>query len=122
MAGDFATVYNEIEDDVNILLLGFQTDVLAVVKAILEHKKEFLLTAMDNILISKSWVEVVVLELPKPVKNSNRSLFIDINQFRSNYLKYLHNMSIFVGIAVICVSGNENFRELVGGAFSKLNF
>ncbi len=107
----------KIKMDPNFKIYGVSEELSLVVKAFFYEKEDLLLSSMDNIVISKMGMELMIIE-SKKVGGYDRSLFIDLTSYRSTVFQFHISISLIVGFLVFFASGNNSVREIMRALFS----
>jgi hypothetical protein len=109
-------VLKQIKEDPNLDISGVSDEVCLVLKSLFHIRQDVLLHTLDNIVISKMSMEVVIIELGDG-STYDRSLFLELTKLRSAMINYEAMIAVTVGFVVLLISGEEHVRELVCNHF-----
>jgi hypothetical protein len=113
---DLKDVLKQIKEDPNLDISGVSDEVCLVLKSLFHIRQDVLLHTLDNIVISKMSMEVVIIELGDG-STYDRSLFLELTKLRSAMINYEAMIAVTVGFVVLLISGEEHVRELVCNHF-----
>ena len=103
-----------IQEDVNLKVSGTAFDCGVVVAGLLKWKGDFMTNAMDNIIITKMGIEILIIKYTP--RGHNRSIFIDLTRYRDKALSIHGYVSYVLTAAVAMMASNEDFRHFLVGA------
>lgn len=108
----------EIKKDPNLKIYSVTSEVLTVLRCLFYDREDIMLSTMDNIVISKMGMEILIVENEEK-GNYDRSLFIDLTSYPQAVFQYHFFISIVVGFIVFYTSGNEEIRKAISERFSR---
>ena len=104
---------NLFTTDPNLKYAGVHDDLILIIQCLFDDRFELLVESMDNIVISKRGVEILIFEFEKSasVEAYDRSIFIDITVYRSYIFQWRSIAVLGFSLATFLLSGSEYFRR-----------
>ena len=104
---------NQFTTDPNLKYAGVRDDLILIMQCLFDDRVELLVESMDNIVISKMGVEILIFEFEKPASAEayDRSIFIDITVYRSYMFQWRSIAVLGFSLATFLLSGSEYFRS-----------
>lgn len=116
---DMEETLQKINRDPNLKYYGVNRDISVILRCLYDDKEELLVDTMDNIVISKQGIEILIYKFEKPDVDEkfDRSILIDIAHYR-NVVFNLHGALVFLFFIIGFVIGGTNDLRAI---WTKLN-
>ena len=106
----------EINKDHNLKLSGCCRDVSLIIECLFDDRGELLVDSMDNIVISKMGVAILVFEIEKSPSDElyDISIIIDIvTLYKENVLQLRSTVALVVSFLTFLATGSDYFRRFL---------
>lgn len=109
---DLQDLMRKINQDPNLIYAGVNEDISIILKCLF-NDKELLVTAMDNIIISKRGVELLIYEFEKTASDEayDRSIFIDIADYRRVIFQWRSVVVMFITLISLLILCSHYVRS-----------
>ena len=113
----FDALIHKFSQNPNVRLEGYYEDLVNLLQTLPLVKGKILLSAMDNVVISKNGFVVLIIEIEKAASDEvyDRSLLVDIDTFRSEFSTKKTSVTLFVMVAVYLISNTSCVQKLIWG-------
>ena len=113
-------ILQKINKDSNLEYFGVNKDISQIIKCIFDGKEEFLVEAMDNLVISKRGVEILIFKFEKAASSESYdcSIFVDITSFRETVFQLRGLFMITSSLIALLLASSDGLRSVIAKQFN----
>jgi hypothetical protein len=107
-------ILQKINKDPNLKYSGVNKDISLIIACLYDDKDELLVDTMDNLVISKLGVEILIFKFEKNVSDElyDRSIFIDITSYRGTIFQLRSFFTAACSFFTFLLSSSDYLRNL----------
>jgi hypothetical protein len=108
-------VLQKINGDPNLKYSGVNNDISLIMRCLFDDKVELLVDSMDNLVISKMGVEILIFKFEKSesAESYDRSIFIDLTAYRSTLFQWHYAVIAAISVITFILASSDNLRSMI---------
>jgi hypothetical protein len=122
-SNELSEVLQKINKDPNLKYSGVNKDISLIIKCLFDDREELLVDTMDNLVISKLGVEILIFKFEKSASDEtyDRSIFIDITSYRGTLFQ-LHYIVVFVfALIALFLASSDDLKSLIANQLQQIH-
>lgn len=112
-------ILQKINKDPNLKYSGVNRDISLIIKCLFDDREELLVDTMDNLVISKLGIEILIFKFEKSASDESydRSIFIDITSYRGTVFQLHGLFMVATSLIALLLASSDDLRSVIANQF-----